>query len=90
MLVDPPFITKEVWEKYAQAIHKIAKKDGEGRITARLLVSSIDENADLLKKLIGVERKTFRPSIPHLVYQYSFYANYQDSELDKINEEIGF
>ena len=84
--MDPPFITKDVWEKYAQAIHRIAKKDAEGRITAKLLVSSIDENAELLKKLIGVERKTFRPSIPHLVYQYSFYSNYEDDELAKINE----
>lgn len=42
LLVDPPFITKEVWEKYAVAIHKLAKKDNEGRITARILVSSID------------------------------------------------
>jgi hypothetical protein len=44
----------------------------------------------MLKQLINVDKKTYRPSIPHLVYQYSFYANYQDEQLDKINDEIGF
>lgn len=37
-----------------------------------------------------MKKKTFRPSIPNLVYQYSLYANYDDEELDKVNEEIGF
>ena len=32
--------------------------------------------------------KNFKPSIPHLVYQYNFFANYEDEELDKKNPEI--
>ena len=28
--------------------------------------------------LPGTEKKAFRPSIPNLVYQYSFYANYDN------------
>lgn len=44
----------------------------------------------MLKKLINVDKKVYRPSIPHLVYQYSFFANYADEQLDKVNEEIGF
>ena len=53
--------------QYAQTIHKIAKKE-DGKITAKLLCSSIDENLDLLNRLIGVEIKKFRPLIPNLVY----------------------
>jgi hypothetical protein len=43
-LADPPFITEEVWQKYALAIHKIIKKDNEGKVTGRILLSTIDEN----------------------------------------------
>lgn len=35
--------------------------------------------------MIGVDKVNFRPSIPHLVYQYSFYANYEDPELKLTN-----
>jgi predicted methyltransferase len=78
VLIDPPFITEDVWAKYAKAVVKIAKKDQEGKIIAKILLSSIDENEQLLKKLLNVSKKKYRPSIPHLVYQYSFYANYED------------
>lgn len=88
--MDPPFITEPVWKKYSEAIHLLSKKDLQGNICSKILVSSIDENAEMLKKLINVDKKTYRPSIPHLVYQYSFFANYADEQLDKINEEIGF
>ena len=60
------------------------KKEG------KILGSSIDENEKMLDDLLGMKRVTFRPSIPHLVYQYSLYANYEDSELNKVNPEIGF
>jgi hypothetical protein len=32
--------------------------------------------------------KVFQPSIPHLVYQYNIFANYDDEELNKKNPEI--
>lgn len=44
----------------------------------------------MLAELVGVKKKTFRPSIPHLIYQYSFYSNYENAEIDQVNEEIGF
>jgi hypothetical protein len=53
-------------------------------------LSSIDENADMLKELLNVQKRTYRPSIPNLVYQYSFYSNYEDEKLLQVNEEIGF
>jgi hypothetical protein len=31
-----------------------------------------------LDNILTVKRKVYRPSIPHLVYQYSLYANYED------------
>ena len=55
---------------------------------SKFLVSSIAENAENLKKLLGVDMKNFKPSIPHLVYQYNFFANYDDEELNKKNPEI--
>ena len=44
MLADPPFITHEVWAKYAVAIQKIIKKDGDGKIIGKILLSTINEN----------------------------------------------
>ena len=84
VVVDPPFITEDVWKAYAQAIKMVLKEGG------KILLSSIDENESMLKELLGVRKVNFRPSIPHLVYQYSFYTNYNDSRLDEVNSEIGF
>ena len=89
MLIDPPFITQDVWEKYAEAAHKLVKKDGD-KVVGKFLLSSIDENAEMLNKLLGVSKKAFRPSIPNLIYQYSFYSNYDSPRLDEVNPEIGF
>jgi hypothetical protein len=42
VLADPPFITTEVWQKYGEAIHKLIKKDEEGKIQGKILLSTID------------------------------------------------
>lgn len=81
MLADPPFITHEVWGKFAAAIKLIIKKDADGKPSGRILLSTIDENEEYLKKELGVRRVKWRPSIPHLVYQYSLYANYEEEAL---------
>ena len=44
VLADPPFITEEVWQKYAVAIKKLIKKDQDGKIIGNILLSTIDEN----------------------------------------------
>ena len=31
----------------------------------------------------------YKPSIPNLIYQYCFYCNYEDENIDQVNEEIG-
>ena len=45
IVIDPPFITSEVWMKYAATAHKlIKKKDG------KYILTTILENAPLLKE----------------------------------------
>lgn len=51
----------------------------------KILLSTIDENEKMLNDMLGVKRRKWRPSIPHLVYQYSLYSNYDDEELEKVN-----
>jgi len=51
-------------------------------------LSTIDENEAMIKELTGSRRIGFRPSIPNLVYQYSFYASYDNENLDNKNAEI--
>lgn len=62
VVIDPPFITREVWEKYAKCAKALLKTDG------LFLISTIDENEAMIKELTGSDKKTFRPSIPNLVY----------------------
>lgn len=76
--------------KYAEAILKIIKRDEENNIDGKILLSSISENEKMLEELLGVKPKLFKPCIPHLVYQYNFFSNYESEEINKINEEIGF
>ena len=81
-VIDPPFITREVWEKYTVAAKMLMKEDG------KLLCSTIDENVEFMAELLAVKNIKFRPSIPNLVYQYSFYTNYEDEKQNEENPEI--
>ena len=74
VVIDPPFITREVWEKYAECAKMLLNKEGP----MMYLISTIDENESMIKELTGSDKAVFRPSIPKLVYQYSFYANYEN------------
>ena len=82
VVIDPPFITREVWEKYAAAAKRLLRPDGI------VLGSTIDENAEWMGEVIGCQKKAFRPSIPNLVYQYSLYASYDSEGLNNPNPEI--
>ena len=85
IVIDPPFITKEVWEKYATTTKLLLTKEkGKGKI----LLTTIDENEKMIFDLLGCKKRKFRPSIPHLVYQYSVYSNYESDALDVANPEI--
>ncbi|EAR83940.1 N-6 adenine-specific DNA methyltransferase (macronuclear) [Tetrahymena thermophila SB210] len=90
IVIDPPFITRDVWEKYANAAKIIGKKDENNKFVANVLASSIDENDKMLDELLGLKKRVARPLIPNLVYQYSLYSTYEDESLNQVNEEIGF
>jgi hypothetical protein len=60
----------------------LLKEDGHA------LLSTIDENEEMIKEVMGATKRTFRPSIPNLVYQYSFYTTYEHPDLDEKNSEI--
>jgi EEF1A lysine methyltransferase 1 len=53
-----------------------------------VLASTIPENAAFMEELLGVRPRRFRPSIPHLVYQYAMYCNYDSPGLDVPNPEV--
>ena len=54
----------------------------------RLLCTTIAENAPMMAELLDVRPTAFLPSIPHLVYQYNVYANYESERLACPNDEI--
>uniref|UniRef100_A0A7S3I0D0 N6-adenine methyltransferase n=1 Tax=Favella ehrenbergii TaxID=182087 RepID=A0A7S3I0D0_9SPIT len=83
VVIDPPFITREVWEKYTAAAKRLLRPQG-----GIILGSTIDENEAFMGELLGCAKKQFRPSIPNLVYQYSLYANYESEGLENPNPEI--
>jgi EEF1A lysine methyltransferase 1 len=82
VVIDPPFITREVWQKYAEAAKLLLVEGGH------CLLSTIDENESMIKELLGANRCAFRPSIPNLVYQYSLYASFTSEGLCQKNPEI--
>ncbi|KAJ1424148.1 putative N6-adenine methyltransferase-domain-containing protein [Ochromonadaceae sp. CCMP2298] len=82
LVVDPPFIVHEVWEKYAAAVKLLLKPEG------KLILTTVIENAEMLHKHMGVTPTAFQPSIPNLVYQYNLFTNYESTVFCKRNPEI--
>lgn len=95
MLIDPPFITREVWAKYALAARYLAKEDHSGRSVVsaapdgpreddppacKFLCTTIFENREFMREFLDLRPAMFRPSIPNLVYQYCCYVNYVGTE----------
>lgn len=89
LVIDPPFITHEVWNKYADAA-KLLLKTGhtETETPSKVICTTILENEPLLKELFGCEATQFQPSIPNLVYQYNLFTNYKSDVFAKLNPEI--
>lgn len=54
----------------------------------RVLFSTVSENSQLLKELLGLKALRFLPSVPHLVYQFSFFASYDSELLSVSNPEL--
>ena len=83
MLCDPPFITTPVLTSYATSIKLLLAPGG------RVLLTTVPENAALLKELLGLAGPLrFLPSIPHLVYQFGFFASYDSQLLSASNPEL--
>ncbi|XP_073391710.1 uncharacterized protein [Physcomitrium patens] len=81
VVIDPPFVTREVWAKYSEAALLLLKEGG------KIILSTIPENAEMLKHMLNVKRQAFQPSIPHLVYQYAFFTNYESANFSFPNPE---
>lgn len=95
VVIDPPFITEEVWEMYAQATEYllVERENGEDEkqgssSNRRILCTTVSENAGLLKTFLGVKEWRFQPSIPKLTYQFSSFSNYESARLDQTNSEL--
>lgn len=82
VVIDPPFVTREVWENYAQTTKLLLKEDG------KVMLTTISENRDMMKELLDVEPQIFQPSIPCLVYQYNLFCNFQSHRFSQVNSEI--
>mmetsp|Transcript_1816 Transcript_1816/g.2904 ORF Transcript_1816/g.2904 Transcript_1816/m.2904 type:complete len:183 (+) Transcript_1816:45-593(+) len=82
VVVDPPFIVHEVWEKYAETIKLLLAPGG------KIILTTVIENADVLHTMLGVTPTMFQPSIPNLVYQYNLFTNYPSEVFSKRNPEI--
>ncbi|EKX35998.1 hypothetical protein GUITHDRAFT_146140 [Guillardia theta CCMP2712] len=85
VVVDPPFITEDVWRKYATAVRFCLRQGG------KVLLTTIAENYELLQELFGdLNIAKFMPSIPTLPYQYRIFLNYSpvNPMLSEWNDEI--
>ncbi|GAQ87321.1 nucleic acid binding protein [Klebsormidium nitens] len=83
VVIDPPFITADVWKKYGATVTALLRPQG------KIILTSTHENAELLHSLFAVTPQLFSPSVPHLVYQYRLYCNYPSTFFSEPNPEIG-
>ncbi|GMH46058.1 hypothetical protein BSKO_14022 [Bryopsis sp. KO-2023] len=82
VVIDPPFITQEVWENYVATARLLSIEGGKA------ILSTIPENREMLWKLFSARPCAFLPAIPNLVYQYNFFTNYETKFLCCTNPEI--
>ena len=82
VVIDPPFITEDVWSKFATSAKLLLQPGG------KIILTTVAENREMLKGMLGVEPTAFKPSIPHLVYQYDLYTNYESNRFSTPNPEI--
>lgn len=93
VVIDPPFITKSVWEKYARTARFLLKTDPKntnisGQTTSMVVGTTVAENNEFMSELFCAKPAIFRPCIPNLVYQYSIFTNFCSKVLCEVNPEI--
>jgi hypothetical protein len=83
IVVDPPFITKEVWIKYIEAVttigmHHPAKDGVASTNNFKVLFTTVLENHTMLEEALdsALFIPDFRPTVLGLVYQYNCFVNY--------------
>lgn len=84
VVIDPPFISRDAWVLYVDAVRLLLRKEG----ATKILCTTVGENAAFLKEMLGVEQRRFLPSIPKLVYQFSVYTDFASQRLDQPNPEL--
>ncbi len=102
-VVDPPFITRDVWTKYAEAIRLCLKPADAGDTPGRVILTTVGENEAMLRTVLGeklgksLRKTTFMPAMQKpwygfgLPYQYSLYVNFElraESRLNLWNHEV--
>ena len=58
VVVDPPFITEEVWRKYATTCKLLLREgvdEASGIRHGKVILTTINENKNLLKELLDAE-----------------------------------
>lgn len=88
LVIDPPFITNDVWTKYGDTGKLLLKAGPSEENASKVICTTVIENEVLLKELFGVEPTAFQPVCPTLVYQYHLFTNYPSDTFAKINPEI--
>jgi len=94
VVIDPPFITKDVWEKYCVTAKSLLKNcplfADDVKKRGLVLGSTVAENASLMNELFGAQASVYRPKIPNLVYQYNVYVNFIEdcNTLTRPNAEL--
>ena len=70
VVVDPPFITREVWELYTKTAFYLLKENPTFNAPSGLFLgTTVVENKEMIEELLGGKPTAFQPSIPNLVYQ---------------------
>ena len=54
----------------------------------KVIASTVAENEAMLAELLGTKACAFKPSIPHLVYQYKIFTNFPPMALGEANPEV--
>ena len=83
VVIDPPYITREVWAQYVKTARWLLHGDG-----GLVLLTTVVENAPFLHNALGVTPNVFLPSIPELPYQYAVYSNFEAAALQLRNAEV--
>lgn len=82
VVIDPPYITADVWRRYIEAARLLLREGG------LVVATTVIENAPLLADGLGVRPHVWLPSIPHLPYQYAVYTNFDSPLLASPNPEV--